>query len=46
MPIGAPAAIRARSKGVPHMNDLIYVAMSVAFFVIAAAYVIFCGKVR
>jgi hypothetical protein len=31
---------------VPDMNDLIYVAISVAFFAIAAAYVIFCGKVR
>jgi len=28
------------------MNDLAYVGLSVAFFVLAAAYAIFCDKVR
>jgi hypothetical protein len=30
----------------PHMNDFTCIALAVAFFVLAAAYACFCGKVR
>jgi hypothetical protein len=35
----------AQDKGA-HMSDLVAVALSVAFFVLAAAFVYFCDKVR
>jgi hypothetical protein len=28
------------------MNDLVFVSLSIAFFVLAAAYAVFCEKVR
>jgi hypothetical protein len=43
-----PDAARARrppGKGT-HMNDIVAVALSVAFFAVAAAFVYFCDKVR
>lgn len=35
-----------REPGGPYVNDTIFTAVSVAFFVVCAAYAYFCDKVR
>ncbi len=42
--MNAPVTILADLS--PAISDLVYVGLSVAFFVVATAYARFCGKVR
>src|SRR5665213_563392 len=43
---GNIVARKVRQNPLPPMNDLIFVAASVAFFVLSAAYAVFCERVR
>jgi hypothetical protein len=44
----AATGSQGKSRGThsPPMNDLIFVTASVAFFVLSAAYAVFCEKAR
>ena len=38
--------VRLQTEGEEHMQDVIFVAITVAFFVLSVAYVQFCDRIR